>query len=413
LEYSKRAKTAAVLSGAGSEFVRTNFKEAVVNSPRPEKSTNLADPLSDPVPSIDRRALDEESFKKLIAIERKRTERSKAPFVLMLLETANHRNSEKDRSALDCVLSALLSSSRDTDVVGWYRDGMTVGAMFTGLVVTDCNSILNTILNRVSSTLRDELTFDQFNQVSISLHFFPDDWDHDDSGRPSNPALYPDLLGNSKNKRPLLIMKRATDIVGGALLTLLCAPLGLVIAIAIKMTSKGPVLFRQQRVGQFGKSFTFLKFRSMYVDNDHGVHKEYVTKLISSQQEAGRSAENGQRIYKLTNDKRVTRVGSFLRRTSLDELPQFLNVLLGDMSLVGPRPPIPYELAAYQTWHRRRLLEVKPGITGLWQVMGRSYVDFDEMVRLDLRYATSWSPWLDLKILVRTPLAVIRGSGAY
>ena len=103
----------------------------------------------------------------------------------------------------------------------------------------------------------------------------------------------------------------------------------------------------------------------------------------------------------------------FLRRTSLDELPQFLNVLKGDMSLVGPRPPIPYELAAYQTWHRRRLLEVKPGITGLWQVTGRSSVNFDEMVRLDLRYATSWSPWLDLKILMRTPLAVIRGSGAY
>jgi len=137
-----------------------------------------------------------------------------------------------------------------------------------------------------------------------------------------------------------------------------------------------------------------------------------VTKLIS-EKAAARSGEDGTKIYKLTNDKRVTKVGMFLRRTSLDELPQFLNVLMGDMSLVGPRPPIPYELAAYQTWHRRRLLEVKPGITGLWQVAGRSRVDFDQMVRLDLRYATSWTPWLDLKILMRTPLAVIRGSGAY
>jgi len=383
-----------------------------VNSSNPDRITKLADPLSDVVPSTDRRTLDQESFKRLIAIERKRTERSKSPFVLMLLETANHRGSEKDRSALECVLSALLASSRDTDVVGWYKEGVTVGAMFTGLMVSDCNTILNTILNRVSTTLRDELTFDQFNQVSISLHFFPDDWDHDDSGRPSNPALYPDLLGNSKNKRPLLILKRTIDILGSAALTLLCAPVGLVIALAIKMTSRGPVLFRQQRMGQFGRSFTFLKFRSMYVDNDHGVHKEYVTKLIS-QQAAARSGADGQKIYKLTNDKRVTKVGMFLRRTSLDELPQFLNVLMGDMSLVGPRPPIPYELAAYQTWHRRRLLEVKPGITGLWQVAGRSRVDFDEMVRLDLRYATSWSPWLDLKILMRTPLAVIRGSGAY
>jgi lipopolysaccharide/colanic/teichoic acid biosynthesis glycosyltransferase len=103
-------------------------------------------------------------------------------------------------------------------------------------------------------------------------------------------------------------------------------------------------------------------------------------------------------------------VGAFLRKTSLDELPQLINVLKGDMSLVGPRPPIPYELAAYQTWHRRRVLEVKPGITGLWQVTGRSRVKFDDMVRLDLRYATSWSLWLDLKILLRTPAAVIKGA---
>ena len=118
-------------------------------------------------------------------------------------------------------------------------------------------------------------------------------------------------------------------------------------------------------------------------------------------------------VYKLTKDERITRVGAILRRTSLDELPQLFNVLKGEMSLVGPRPAIPYEVAAYQTWHRRRVLEVKPGITGLWQVNGRSRVAFDEMVRLDLRYAREWSPWLDLKILLRTPRAVIVGEGAY
>jgi lipopolysaccharide/colanic/teichoic acid biosynthesis glycosyltransferase len=115
----------------------------------------------------------------------------------------------------------------------------------------------------------------------------------------------------------------------------------------------------------------------------------------------------------MKNDSRVTRVGKFLRRSSLDELPQLLNVFTGEMSLVGPRPAIPYELAAYQTWHRRRVLEAKPGITGIWQVAGRSRVQFDDMVRMDLRYAMAWTPWLDLKILLRTPLAVIRGSGAY
>jgi len=381
-----------------------------VNIRREGRATSLVDPLNE-LP-LERKALDEESFKRVIAIERKRTERSKSPLVLMLLEVANHQGAERTSAALDSVVSVLLASSRDTDLVGWYKDRMTVGALFTGLVVSDKNSILSTILTRVSTTLRDELSFEQFNLVSISLHFFPDDWDHDSSGRPSNPALYPDLSTQDKGKRPLLIMKRAIDIVGGAILALLCLPFCVLIALVVKATSKGPVLFRQQRVGQYGKQFTFLKFRSMYVDNDHSVHKQFVTQMITRELDGARSEKN-QGVYKLTSDKRITRVGRFLRRTSLDELPQFINVLRGDMSLVGPRPPIPYELAAYQTWHRRRLLEVKPGITGLWQVTGRSTVDFDEMVRLDLRYATSWTPWLDLRILLRTPLAVIKGSGAY
>jgi lipopolysaccharide/colanic/teichoic acid biosynthesis glycosyltransferase len=381
-----------------------------VNIRREGRATSLVDPLNES--PLERKALDEESFKRVIAIERKRTERSKSPFVLMLLEVANHQGVERTVAALDSVVSVLLASSRDTDLVGWYKDRMTVGALFTGLVVSDKNSILSTILTRVSTTLRDELSFEQFNLVSISLHFFPDDWDHDSSGRPSNPALYPDLSNHDRGKRPLLIMKRAIDIVGGVILALLCLPFCVLIALVVKATSRGPVLFRQQRVGQYGKQFTFLKFRSMYVDNDHSVHREFVTQMITRELDRAKSEQN-QGVYKLTGDKRITRVGRFLRRTSLDELPQFINVLRGDMSLVGPRPPIPYELAAYQTWHRRRLLEVKPGITGLWQVTGRSTVDFDEMVRLDLRYATSWTPWLDLRILLRTPMAVIKGSGAY
>jgi lipopolysaccharide/colanic/teichoic acid biosynthesis glycosyltransferase len=194
---------------------------------------------------------------------------------------------------------------------------------------------------------------------------------------------------------------------------ILCSPLFLAIAVAIKLSSKGPLLFKQLRVGQYGQCFTFLKFRSMYVNNDDFVHQKFVTELISKAARGEFSGKDRDGVYKLTDDKRITRVGTFLRRTSLDELPQLLNVLKGEMSLVGPRPAIPYELAAYQTWHRRRVLETKPGITGVWQVTGRSRVKFDEMVRMDLRYAMSWSPWLDLKILLRTPLAVIRGSGAY
>jgi exopolysaccharide biosynthesis polyprenyl glycosylphosphotransferase len=284
--------------------------------------------------------------------------------------------------------------------------------MFTGLVGSDRRSIANMIIERVSTTLKDELSFEQYERIGITIHFFPDDWDHDRPERQSNPALYPDLHNHNKNRRPMLIVKRAIDVVGSTVMLVLCSPSFLVIALAVKLSSKGPVFFRQRRVGQYGRSFTFLKFRTMYVNNDPSVHKEFVTKLIASR-EHGSEAGSGEKVFKIRDDKRITRVGGFLRRTSLDELPQFLNVLWGDMSLVGPRPPIPYELAAYQTWHRRRLLDVKPGITGLWQVTGRSRVKFDEMVRLDLRYATTWTPWLDLRILVRTPLAVIKGSGAY
>ena len=203
------------------------------------------------------------------------------------------------------------------------------------------------------------------------------------------------------------------DVGGSALALIILSPIFLAIAVAIKMSSPGPVLFRQKRVGHYGVPFTFLKFRSMHSTNDPQIHREYVTRLIAGNVDSKVSANDTNGVYKITDDPRVTRVGRFLRKTSLDELPQFLNVLRGEMSMVGPRPPIPYELEAYDVWHRRRLLEVKPGITGLWQVNGRSRLRFDDMVRLDLRYAKGWSPWLDLKILLQTPRAVFSGDGAY
>jgi lipopolysaccharide/colanic/teichoic acid biosynthesis glycosyltransferase len=378
---------------------------------RTDKTSRPANPLLDWASGA-REVLKEETFRRSIAIERKRTERSQKPFLLTLFEVTDQQGSETTGRILDKMVSAMLSCSRETDVIGWYTNRTTVGVMFTDIVACDKNSILSVILSKVSTTLRDELTPDQFARVSISFHFFPDHWDHDHSGPPSNHALYPDLFGSGKGKRSLLGIKRAMDIAGSGLMLTLSAPLFLVIAVVVKVSSTGPVFFRQQRVGQYGQQFTFLKFRSMQVNSDPSAHKAFVTEFITSQTESEVSNGNGEPIYKLPNDKRVTRVGKLLRKTSLDELPQFLNVLRGEMALVGPRPPIPYELAAYQTWHRRRVLEVKPGITGLWQVTGRSRVKFDEMVRLDLRYAASWSPWLDAKILMRTPMAVIKGTGA-
>jgi len=377
------------------------------------KSLHIDDPLLESAPVLKRAPLDEATFRQMIAIERKRTERSKAPFVLMLLEADSDLGSKQDRATLDTATKALIASSRDTDLIGWYQQGVTLGAIFTGLVVNDKRTILETFLAKINAMLKEELTEDQFNKLRISFHFFPDDWDHEKPGRASNETLYPDLTRHDKGRRSVLLLKRVIDITGSVSMLILCAPLLIAIAVAVKVSSKGPVFFRQRRVGRYGKTFTFLKFRSMYVNNDPTIHKEFVTRLIASQTVEVQKQEAGSSVFKLTNDKRITYVGKFLRRTSLDELPQFLNVLVGDMSLVGPRPPIPYELAAYQTWHRRRLLGVKPGITGLWQVISRSTVQFDEMVRLDLRYASTWTPWLDFKILLRTPLAVIKGTGAY
>jgi lipopolysaccharide/colanic/teichoic acid biosynthesis glycosyltransferase len=377
------------------------------------KASNAVDPLLETASIDQRTALDETTFRRMIAIERKRTERSKAPFVLMLLEAVGDRSPKKNTATLNRVATALLTASRDTDLVGWYTDGAIVGTMFTGLIVTDKRAVLDTFLAKVSAALQEELTADEFNQVRISFHLFPDDWDHEKPGPPTNAALYPDLVSRDKVQRSVLIVKRSVDFIGSSIMLILLAPLFLAIALAVKITSRGPVFYRQQRVGRYGQIFTFLKFRSMFVNNDSNVHKDFVTRLIASKGGETAPKEAGAGVYKLTNDKRITRIGKILRRTSLDELPQFINVLRGEMSLVGPRPPIPYELAAYQTWHRHRLLAVKPGITGLWQVMGRSSVRFDEMVRLDLRYASTWTPWLDLKILLRTPGAVIRGSGAF
>ena len=384
-----------------------------MNLRRSGNGSNLGAPLLEAVSAGKREVPDEGAFQRMISIERKRTERSRKPFLLMLLDTGTCQGREKNGNALDSIVSALLASIRETDVTGWYKNRATVGVLFTELAIDEKNSILGTMQTRVNTTLQGKLTLDQFNQIGVSFHLFPDDWDDDISGRPSDPTLYPDLSSRDSSRRFLKVTKRMMDIVGSAAALIIGMPIFLIIALAIKASSKGPVFFRQQRVGQYGTRFTCLKFRSMHIDNDPSVHEQYVTKLIAGQAERKPSNGNGEGVYKLTNDERVTRAGALLRRKSLDELPQFLNVLKGDMSLVGPRPAIPYEVAAYQTWHRRRVLEVKPGITGMWQVGGRSRLKFDEMVRLDLRYAKSWSPWLDIKILMCTPRAVLSGEGAY
>jgi exopolysaccharide biosynthesis polyprenyl glycosylphosphotransferase len=266
---------------------------------------------------------------------------------------------------------------------------------------------------KVITSLRAKLSAEQVDRIHISFHSFPEKWDKINRGRLANAKFYPDLFERDEVKKFSHIVKRSMDIVGSIAALMLCSPLFVLIALAIKLSSKGPILFKQERVGRYGLPFTFFKFRSMECVNDPRIHREYVRKFIAGEADPAGVGDNQNVVYKIQDDPRVTRVGKFLRKTSLDELPQFINVLKGEMSLVGPRPPIPYELEAYQIWHRRRVLEAKPGITGLWQVNGRSRLKFDDMVRLDLQYAKTWSLWLDIKILLRTPRAVLFGAGAY
>ncbi|HEY4054133.1 MAG TPA: sugar transferase [Terriglobales bacterium] len=254
----------------------------------------------------------------------------------------------------------------------------------------------------------------QASEVDLSFHVFPDPPEGGQGGPPDPEvfsAIYPDLVDEIQSRRIPLLVKRCLDIVGSLVALLFLMPLMILIAAAVKLTSPGPVLFRQMRLGQSGKGFTFLKFRSMYAKADPAIHEAYIKRFISDQTDS--SVRDGEKqVFKLVSDPRITRVGRLLRRTSLDEIPQFFSVLIGHMSLVGPRPPLPYEFSQYEIWHRRRLLAVKPGITGSWQVEGRSRVKFDEMVRMDIAYARTWSLWKDIKILWRTPRAVLSGNGA-
>ncbi len=210
---------------------------------------------------------------------------------------------------------------------------------------------------------------------------------------------------------PARIVKRASDILISLAALVVLAPIWLLVALFIKMDSRGPVFYRQERVGMDGRIFLFIKFRTMRAGADDRVHREFQRNYIAGRPETN-LGDSERPVYKLHADPRVTRVGRVLRRLSLDELPQLLNVLRGDMSIVGPRPPIPYEVESYAVRHRRRL-DMKPGLTGLWQVSGRNRLSFEEMVRLDLYYIENWSLWLDLKIILRTLPVMLRGDDAY
>lgn len=356
--------------------------------------------------------LKEEAFHAMLTLERRRAERSRKPFALVLIDShAVHKNGN-GTTFIARLTSVVCHATRETDLVGWYEEGAVLGVIFTEISSEGKTPIAEVLRSKVVTALRDNFGPKLASSLLVTVHLFPESGNQDRRGPLADITLYPDLARDASKKRLPMNVKRAIDIAGSSALLLISSPFLLAIALVIKLTSKGPVIFQQERLGQFATRFKCLKFRTMYTDNDPKVHREFVQSFIvgETKNEEKRNAEPV--VYKITNDPRVTPFGRFLRKTSLDEFPQFWNVLRGEMSLVGPRPPLPYEFDVYHVWHRRRVLEVKPGVTGLWQVSGRSRTRFDDMVRLDLRYSQRWSLWLDLKILLATPRAVFTGDGA-
>ena len=216
---------------------------------------------------------------------------------------------------------------------------------------------------------------------------------------------YPGVQGKKR------VEKRVFDLLIGTIILILISPFILIIAIIIKIDSPGPAIYKQIRVGENGRVFTMYKFRSMFNNNDNAVHQQHVTRLIKQNLSPEQVNGNKDGTLKMEDDPRITRVGHFIRKTSLDELPQLFNVLRGEMSLVGPRPDVPYAVELYKEWHKRRF-ESLPGMTGWWQVKGHNRVSYEEMMRMDIYYIEHMSLWMDIKILFLTPLEIISGKGA-
>ncbi len=339
-----------------------------------------------------------------LRIEKRRAERSKTPLSIALFSFREDGNGSKEsrHTHIRHFLSYLDQVTRETDIKGYLEDGKI------GLLLPDTDE------NGVKLCVEKIIEGNGHFPLSVITASYPDhifqDLLNEEGNYPNIFSLYLDETMNPHWFQKAI--KKGIDIIGALTGIILFSPVMLIVALAVKISSAGPVIFKQTRLGLKGRRFPFYKYRSMYVNMDDHIHREYVSNLIDGQLEKINQGEKGKPFFKIKEDPRITRVGKIIRKLSLDELPQFFNVLKGEMSLVGPRPPIPYEIEKYKPWHLRRILEMKPGITGLWQVSGRSKTTFDEMVRLDLRYVQNWSVWLDLKILFKTVKEVIQPHSA-
>ncbi|MGH8613179.1 MAG: exopolysaccharide biosynthesis polyprenyl glycosylphosphotransferase [Gammaproteobacteria bacterium] len=357
--------------------------------------------VSDRTSSLQTKLLPKPHFLTQLGIEKRRAERSKAPLSIALFYFDPKKSDELNN--FDEFVTPFQGKLRETDIIGY------VGHEIIGLIFPDTNA------SGAQQCIRKIFNGHERPPFSIVTATYPDDLFNRLPSEKREPGELPPLFfEDSTELRSFRYrLKRSVDIVGALFAILLSSPFLLITALVIKLNSPGPVIFKQVRLGRKGVPFTFYKFRSMYRDADDRIHREYIARFINGRNEETKNDEDMEKpLYKIKSDPRVTRIGRIIRTTSIDELPQLFNVLKGDMSLVGPRPPLPYEAEQYQSWHLRRILEMKPGITGLWQVEGRSKTSFDDMVRLDLRYIRNWSIMFDLKILIKTVKVVIQSTGA-
>lgn len=355
--------------------------------------------------------LNQESFRGAVTRERRRTERSGLAIMLVLISMGDSPRKADSLETWKSLADALAAVRSEIDMLGWFEQGTVLGLLAPDIPPSElaavCKEVEAKFRKQLTGRFEPEITDD----VVIRLRVYPESLRSEEEASQSiDSYLYPELHETRAWVMGYEPVKRGLDILGSFILLVFLSPLLAAIALSVKLTSSGPIIFRQVRIGQMMKPFMICKFRTMRANADHGIHHNYVSWFITASDKAERHDKN--QVFKLTSDPRITLIGHFLRKTSLDELPQLWNVLKGEMSLVGPRPPLWYELQQYKPWHRHRVLEVKPGITGLWQVSGRSRTTFDEMVRLDLRYAKTQSLWNDIKILLATPKAVISGKGA-
>ena len=333
-------------------------------------------------------------FRRSLEREKRRAERSHCALSLAVLRVP----AEHDAGGL---VAELLAIKRETDLVGWL-DAATVAVLLVDTDEQGREGFLRkvTTLTAERGVVADAATFPEALFDSLAR------------GCAADVEARAQRLIAGEGETAGYAGKRTFDFVFAAVALLLLTPLMLLVALAIALESPGPVIYRQKRLGRGGVPFTFYKFRSMWIDVDEDIHRDFVVRLIHKGDVEPAPPGSPANTYKLSGDARITRVGRFIRKTSIDELPQLFNVLRGDMSLVGPRPPLPYEAANYEPWHLRRILGVQPGLTGLWQVEGRSRVSFNEMVRMDLRYLRKCSFGLDLSIIVRTVRVVLTCDGA-